>query len=153
VAGGRPTKYKDEYAEQAYKFCLLGADDKALARMFDVAVSTIYEWKNGHPEFSEAIKRGGEVADAEVGQSLYHRAMGYSHDEDKIFNANGQPLVVPTTKHYPPDTAAAIYWLNNRRRRYGDWSNKQEIDSNVNLTAKMVEMSDEELSVIAKGEA
>ena len=26
---GRPTKYKAEFAEQAYKYCLLGADDKA----------------------------------------------------------------------------------------------------------------------------
>jgi hypothetical protein len=31
---GRPTKYKEEYNEQAYKLCLLGATDKELADFF-----------------------------------------------------------------------------------------------------------------------
>ena len=33
--GGRPTKYKEEYAEQAYKLCLLGATDKELSEIED----------------------------------------------------------------------------------------------------------------------
>ena len=54
---GRPTKYKAEFAEQAYKYCLLGADDKKLAYLFEVSESTINQWKKDHKDFSEAIKR------------------------------------------------------------------------------------------------
>jgi hypothetical protein len=115
MAGGRPTKYKEEYVDLAYKFCLLGADDKDLARMFDVEEQTINNWKTEHPEFFESLKRGKEEADATIAQKLYHRAKGYEHPEDKIFNDNGKPLIVPTIKHYPPDTTAAIFWLKNRQ--------------------------------------
>ncbi|SDY78195.1 hypothetical protein [Nitrosomonas sp. Nm33] len=38
---GRPTSYRPEYAEQAYKLCLLGATDKQLAEFFNVVESTI----------------------------------------------------------------------------------------------------------------
>ena len=42
---GRPTKYKDEYCEQAYKLCLLGATDKEMADFFQVSLSTLNLWK------------------------------------------------------------------------------------------------------------
>lgn len=38
--GGRPTRYKAEYAQQAYKLCLLGATDKELADFFHVSGQT-----------------------------------------------------------------------------------------------------------------
>jgi hypothetical protein len=115
MAGGRPSKYKPEYNEQAYKLCLLGATDKELASFFDTTEQTINAWKQNYPEFFESLKRGKEEADATIAQKLYHRAKGYEHPEDKIFNDNGKPLIVPTIKHYPPDTTAAIFWLKNRQ--------------------------------------
>lgn len=116
---GRPTDYKEEYVELAFKFCLLGADNKRLADFFDVSLATVKNWMKAHPKFLAAVKKGRVDADAEIASSLYHRAKGYSHKEDKIFNDNGSPLVVPTTKHYPPDTAAAFIWLKNRQN-WGD---------------------------------
>ncbi len=113
---GRPTTYKDAYAEQGRKLCLLGATNPELATFFDVATSTVDKWIAERPEFSGAVKEGRAVADAQVGERLYQRAIGYSHAEDKIFNNNGAPLIVPTTKHYPPDTTACIFWLKNRQR-------------------------------------
>lgn len=140
---GQPTKYKKEYAEQAYKYCLLGADDAKLAFLFDVAESTINNWKNTHPEFLESIKKGKEIADAEVAESLFHRAKGYSHKEDKIFNNQGAPLVVPTIKHYPPDTVAAIFWLKNRQKE--NWRDKPEqgndFDDDKEINVNIVRVS------------
>lgn len=126
MPAGRPTKYKKEYAELAYKFCLLGADDNRLADLLEVDVSTINNWKKSHPEFFESIKRGKYIADAEVAEALYHRAKGYSHPEDKIFNNNGEEMIVRTTKHYPPDTGAAMAWLKNRDPNR--WRDKQDLD-------------------------
>jgi len=132
VAGGRPTKYKKEYAGQAYKLCLLlGATDEALADFFEVDVATIHRWKKAHKEFCDSIKRGKDIADAEIAESLYHRAKGYSHPEDKIFNNNGEEMVVHTTKHYPPDTGAAMAWLKNRQPK--KWRDKQDIEHSGEL--------------------
>ena len=131
----RPTKYKAEYCELATNYCLLGATDSQLAEFFEVSESTINEWKKEHPEFSESIKKGKEVADSEVANSLFQRAKGYSHPEDKIFNDSGKPLIVATTKHYPPDATSAIFWLKNRRKE--EWRDKTETEhkGNVSITA------------------
>ena len=125
--GGRPTSYKEEYNELAYKFCLLGCTDERLAKLLEVAVSTINKWKLEHPRFSESIKRGKDIADAEVASSLYKRATGYSHKEVKVFNNQGKIVTHDVVKQYPPDTTAIAYWLNNRQR--GDWAQRQSIET------------------------
>jgi len=128
---GRPTDYKVEYNEQVYKLCLLGATDVELANFFNVNEDTIYEWKKKYTEFSESIKKGKEYADANVANKLYNRALGYEHKEDKIFNDQGVPLIVPTVKHYPPDTTAAIFWLKNRQP--AKWREKQEVETTIKV--------------------
>lgn len=126
---GRPTKYQESYNRQAEKLCLLGSTDKDMADFFEVDESTINRWKIEYPEFCESIKRGKISADANVASRLYKRAIGYEHDEDKIFNNNGSPLIVPTIKHVQPDTTAAIFWLKNRQP--ARWRDKQEVDVTV----------------------
>jgi len=121
---GRPTKYKPEYCEKAYKLCLLSATDAQMADFFEVAESTFHKWKLDFPEFSEALKKGKLIADAEVADSLIKRALGYSHTETKVFNNNGEILTHDVTKHYPPDATAIAYWLNNRQKE--NWRQRQE---------------------------
>ncbi len=124
--GGRPTKYKEEYCEQARKLCLLGATDKQIADFFDTSEQTINAWKKAHPKFLESLKKAKSEKDARVEKSLLEKAMGYSHKEDKIFNNNGVPLIVPTIKHYPPDATAMIFWLKNRQPQ--KWRDKQVME-------------------------
>lgn len=124
MAAGRPSKYKPEYAQQAFKLCLLGATDKQMADIFGVTVSTLNLWKLEHDEFSEALKNGKDRADAEVASRLYSRALGYSHPDVKILQYEGEPIIVPITKYYPPDTTAAIFWLKNRQK--ANWRDKQD---------------------------
>lgn len=131
MGAGRPTKYKTEYNEQAYKLCLLGATDKELADFFDTTEQTINAWKNEYPQFLESLKEGKVGADEKVAHSLYHRALGYEHKEDYITQYQGEPVVVPTVKHYPPDTTAAIFWLKNRQP--AKWRDKQDVALEGNL--------------------
>ena len=114
-AGGRPTDYREGFAEQAGKLCLMGATDKTLADFFGVVEATINNWKHDHPEFLESIKESKVLKDSEVVKSLYERATGYSHPEDKIFydSKTGKIVKEKTTKHYPPDSTAMIFWLKN----------------------------------------
>lgn len=117
----RPTKYKQEYNEQVEKLCRLGATDKELADFFNVTEQTINNWKKTSKQFFESIKKGKILADANVSNSLYHRAIGYSHKDTHISNYQGEITVTEITKYYPPDTPACIYWLNNRSPY---WNNK-----------------------------
>lgn len=113
---GRPSKFKPEFVEQARKLALLGATDREAAEFFEVNEATLHRWKHEHPDFCESLKVGKEQADARVEQSLYRRALGYSHDAVKIaVNAAGEVTQVPFTEIYPPDTTAAIFWLKNRK--------------------------------------
>jgi len=129
MAQGRPTDYKPEYDELAYNYCLLGAIDDELASFFGVSKQTINTWKKKYPSFLDSLKKGKAQADAKVARSLFERACGYSHPADKIFNDNGEPLIVPTIKHYPPDTAAGFIWLKNRQPE--KWRDKQEEQGTV----------------------
>jgi len=133
--GGRPSKYKAEYAAQAAKLCKLGATDAQLADFFEVAVSTINLWKVQHPKFSESIRVPKAEADRRVEQSLYRRAMGYEHDETDIRVINNTIVTTPLRKHYPPDTTAAIFWLKNRDPE--NWREKQEVEHSGNLRVVM----------------
>jgi hypothetical protein len=127
--GGRPTKYKPEYAELAFKYCLLGATDAELAKYFEVDERTINRWKQDYPEFCQSIKEGKEEADAKVANSLFKKATGYEQETFKVFQFQGDPVVVPFTEHIPPDTGAAMAWLKNRQP--SKWRDKQDIDMTI----------------------
>jgi hypothetical protein len=115
---GRPSAYRDEFAEQAKKLAALGATDQEIADFFDVDVRTIYRWKHDQDAFCQALKAGKDVADDRVERSLYQKAIGYEQDEVKIFMPAGadDPVYAPFRAKIAPDTTAAIFWLKNRRR-------------------------------------
>lgn len=131
---GRPAKYKEEYNELVYNYCLLGAIDDELAEFLNVHVSTIHQWKLDYPDFSDAIKRGKEVADMKVAQALFHRATGYSHTDVDIKVIDGKIVQTELTKHYPPDAASMFFWLKNRQS--SKWRDKQvtEHEGEINVT-------------------
>jgi len=127
---GRPTKYKPDYARQAFRHCLLGATDKDLAILFETTEKTINTWKQEQPKFLQSLKDGKDDADAKVAQAMYKRAVGYEHPEDRVFcNKDGEVTTVATTKHYPPDHGSCMSWLKNRQP--GRFRDKQEVDHGV----------------------
>lgn len=135
---GRPTRYRAEYAAQAEKLCRLGATDVEMAKFFGVAESTFHKWKLAHPDFSESLRAGKEIADAEVAEKLFRRATGYEHKAVKIVAdaKSGQEHIVPYVERYPPDTTAAIFWLKNRRPDL--WRDKTEHRHEGGLTVTLL---------------
>ena len=130
---GRPTSYRPEFAKQARFLALRGCTLADLAEFFEVGTTTVDNWVKAHPEFKQAIKDGGAVADARVAKALYHRAIGYSHKAVKIMSVAGPPGTgstieqVPYIEKYPPDTVACIFWLKNRRPDL--WRDKVSVDA------------------------
>ncbi|HFZ0148249.1 TPA: terminase [Klebsiella aerogenes] len=120
----RPTKYQETYAEQARKLCLLGYTDAELADFFEVSEATINNWKLEHSEFLESIKKGKAIADGNVTDRLYQRAMGFVAPDVDIRVIENKIVETPLDKYYPPDTAAAIFWLKNRQK--DKWRDKQD---------------------------
>lgn len=112
---GRPTKFREEYINQAFRLSLLGCTDAEMAEVFGIAERNFQEWKVRYPEFHQSIKNGKTPADAVVATSLYDRARGYAHEDVHISNFQGQITVTPITKHYPPDFQSASLWLRNRQ--------------------------------------
>lgn len=77
------SKYKQAHNDQAYRFCLLRATDKQLAKFFGTSEQTINNWKSSYPDFFESIKSAKMWADAEVAAGLFKRATGYRYSEVK----------------------------------------------------------------------
>lgn len=130
MSEGRPTRYREEYAEQARKLCLLGATDAEMANFFEVCVATIQNWKNDFPEFLDSIKAGKIKADAHLASKLYSRAEGAEWTEEqaikiKVGQFEERVEVVSVKRSAPPETAALIHWLNNRRS--GNWRSAQSL--------------------------
>jgi hypothetical protein len=130
-AAGRPTKFDPKRLEEIKNYCLLGARDQDLADFLGVSLSCIQKWKNEYPEFLHTIKEGKEIADAKVAQSLFHRAIGYEHDDVDIRTVSvgkgcSEIVETPIVKKYPPDPTSMIFWLKNRNKE--NWRERQEID-------------------------
>lgn len=112
---GRPTKFNISLSAKIAALYGAGKTDKQVADAIGVAVRTLQYWKASQPEFLHSLKEGKDVADELVVSSLFRRATGYTHPEEKIFQFEGRVVRAKTSKHYPPDVTAAIYWLKNRR--------------------------------------
>lgn len=131
-AVGRPSSFKPEFADHARKLCELAATDEEIAAFFDVSARTIYRWQVNHPEFCHALKVGKAAADDRVERSLFHRAVGYTFEGEKVFQHKGEIVRATVTEHVPPDTTAIIFWLKNRRRE--DWRDVQDHKHSGHLT-------------------
>lgn len=125
MPAGRPTDYREEFAEQALKLCKLGATNAVLADFFETTTQTINNWASAHQEFFDAIKVGKTEADEVVEKSLYQRAVGYTHDAIHFSSYEGRVTQTPFREHLPPDAASMIFWLKNRKPN--EWRDRREV--------------------------
>ena len=131
--GGRPSKYKPEYAELAKNFYELGATDYEVARYLKVDPHTIYTWQTQHPEFLQSTRLGKEAADERVEKALLSRALGYEYRGEKIVSQKDGTIVrVETNEVVHPDVQAASLWLRNRQPH--KWRDRQEVEHQGGVT-------------------
>ncbi|MBQ6713791.1 MAG: helix-turn-helix domain-containing protein [Selenomonadales bacterium] len=147
---GRKGKYSDwltyEGLLKVEAWARNGLSDEQIAKNIGIAVSTLYEWKNRFPEFSEALKKGKEVVDIEVENALLKRALGHQVVEETkealrhpetdqpLVDSSGNSIMVVTkqiTKNVPPDVTAQIFWLKNRKPDV--WRDRKDIDMQANI--------------------
>lgn len=111
---GRPTKYKPEYCQMVVDHLSEGASLTSFAAEIDVARSTINEWIDAHPDFSEAVKRakakcaawwervgrngaqGGDVNPTLVIFGLKNMAADDWRDKQELDHRSGDGSMTPT---------------------------------------------------------
>lgn len=146
---GRPSKFSDALKDTIIGLYKEGKTDKQVASIIGVSVRVIQNWKGKYPNFLHSIRNAKQIADELIVASLFSRAVGYSHPEEKILNVDGQVERVSTTRHYPPDTKAIIYWLQNRQPT--QWRAKHnEIVINNNPMLISDQALDDELAALLK---
>lgn len=93
-----------------------GLIDKQIADKIGISATTLYNWRNKYPAINKALTGGKDIADAKVENALFKRALGYTYEETKRECVKGGPAKITiTTKTVPPDVAAIIFWLKNRK--------------------------------------
>lgn len=124
-----------------------GYTEEQTALKLGVAYSTFRVYKDKYPALSAALKKGQEVADVEVENALFKRAVGYRYDEvirepgTVVDEETGEEkrVMVETkrvTKEVQPDVTAQIFWLKNRKPE--QWRDKKDIDANVDGSLNVV---------------
>ena len=114
-----------------------GLSDQQIAKNIGISRSTLNEWRKKYPDISDTLKKGKEVADAEVENTLYLKCIGHKVQLKKTFkvkkieyNDAGKKIKEEENLetgedevYIPPDTKAIIFWLTNRMRE--DWKERQ----------------------------
>lgn len=107
-----------------------GLTDDQIAKNMGISRSTLNEWRNKYPDISDALKKSKELADREVENALYKRAIGYEYTETKTVISDKDGVKTETiVKQVAPDVTAQIFWLKNRKR--DQWRDKIDHDQNV----------------------
>lgn len=126
----RPVKYEERFDYMAEVACREGGfTDWKLGRLFDVAISTITNWKKKYPSFSEAVRRGKDDFDTmAVEESLMKQCLGYTFTETTMEpNKNGELKIIKIVeKHVPANTSSTKFFLRNRSPKR--WPNKQQFE-------------------------
>jgi hypothetical protein len=141
---GPKSKFNDKVRETFLRLIKEGKTEDEIASIVGVCRRTLNNWKGEHPELLYAVREARMAADELVEISLYRRALGYSHPEEKIIQTrDGGIDHAVITKHYPPDTTAAMFWLRNRQPKR--WKEKTEGDVTVNNNVSTGSLTDEQL--------
>ena len=133
--GGRPNKW-DKIMDDS-KLTLVegwkrdGLSDEQVAHNLGISATLLYEWKKKYPEFLNAIKKGKEVSDYELENTLHKRATGYYYTEETVTNKGD---VVEVTKYEHPNPTALIFALKNRlSTKYRDKHEVEQTNTNLNI--------------------
>ena len=131
-----------------------GLTYEQIANNIGICRDTLNEWKNKNADISDALKKGREVSDIEVENSLFRKTSGYNITVKKTFKLRKVEYDPTTGKkikeheelavgydevHIPADTTAQIFWLKNRKPE--QW--KDRVEKHVELEGKVVNIVDD----------
>ena len=143
--GSKPSKWNPGLSLAVCFLAAEGYTEKEIATKIDVHEHTINYWKRTKPEFLAALRKGKNEYTNRVESSLVESAVGYSHPDTDIRVVDGEIVVTPIIKHYPPNPTAMIFYLKNRAR--DRWMDVHKIEGEVfhRHLLDLTDLTDEEL--------
>lgn len=115
---GRPTKYTEELCEDVIALGKQGLSITQIAYEMDIARSTLYEWAEQHPEFSDAIKKA----------RLYSQGFWENQLRTAALGMNPEGVT--------PNPTLMIFQMKNRFP--DEWREKQTTEHEVSGAKKVV---------------
>ena len=120
---GRPTRYDPKFGEQIVTIMGQGFSLVAAAAYIGVGRTTIYEWRDKHPEFRKLLELG-----AAKRQYIL---------EESLLSAKEGPVVT-----------SRIFALKNASP---DWREKKEVEHSGSIgTMDLTKLTDEQLAILKK---
>lgn len=107
-----------------------GLTQEQISEKIGISRSTLNEWIKKYADIADSLKKGKEIADREVEESLFKKAKGFKIEIQKPFKLKKITYDKKTLKkvkeeerveyateevYIPPDTTAIIYWLKHRK--------------------------------------
>jgi hypothetical protein len=142
-----------DYLTEVKMVAMRGLSDKDMAQCFGIAPSLFKRWKKLYPSFRDAIDNGRTRADGEVLAALFKRATGkFSIPHTEVIKYKDDYETLQMRKHFPPDTDAIKYWLNNRKREH--WQQRSAVEQSgpggkpIEITAGKGELIDAIVNLI-----
>ena len=122
---GRPSDYSPDIGERILAIMAEGLSLTAAAAECDVGRSTVYRWKDEHPEFRDTVNLA--------------MAKRQSFLERRLLTADQGPIVT-----------SSIFALKNAGPE--DWRDKREVEHSGDMTVrKPDDLSDDDLAKLATG--
>ncbi len=122
-----------------------GLTDEQIMGNLGISKATFYKYKAKYKELEQALIKGKEVADIEVENALFKRAVGYNYieriKETKEINGKTTVIIKEVEKHMAGDTVAQIFWLKNRKPN--KWKDRQEEVADTNISIEILGVNDE----------
>lgn len=131
-----------------------GLTNEQIANNIGINVKTLWDWCVKYHPICNALKKGKDVVDIEVENSLLKRAKGCTvveETQELMINPDTGKRELITTKkvikEIPPDTTAQIFWLKNRRPDL--WRDKQSVELSGEVANPFAELTTEQLVKLA----
>ena len=146
--GGRPTKWRPEFTEQAKILMLEGFSLAKLAKFFKINPKTLHEWMKEKEEFRNTINDARDLYDSgQVEISTLKAARGFyftettsenkfviEKDEEgkEIGDEYKERMTKKIKKYVTPNPTMNIFWLKNRHPER--WQDVQKQDHSGAVT-------------------
>lgn len=118
-----------------------GLTDEQISKNMGIHRDTLNEWKKKYSVISDTLKKSKEVVDIIVENALYQKAVGMTktikrpmkvkqvdYEDGKRVREVENVVMVDEEIFVPPDTAAQIFWLKNRKA--DKWKDRPEGTTN-----------------------
>lgn len=119
-----------------------GKSKAEIAQRIGIRRQTLFDWIKRFPDIGDALKRGKEPYDIEIEDALHDSAKGYyvtvrePMKLKRVKQKQGEGRIEEEYVEYverqiyiPPQTAAQIFYLKNRKAK--DWREKREVVADV----------------------